>query len=63
MFVQRLGEGYPSERDHFPVIEIQIVQHPRADHAAQEPGEHDYAESELHSPPLANPLTLSRNGA
>ena len=53
MFFHGLAQADRSTRDSFPVIGVEVVEHPRADESAKQPTEQRNAHSEFHWPPLA----------
>src|SRR6185295_4082421 len=46
--VERLDQGDWALGDHVPVVAVEIVEHPRADGAAEQPDEDSYADEQFH---------------
>src|SRR5262249_53722059 len=52
--VDRLDEGDRPLGDLVPVVGVEVVEHPRANRAAEQPEEHSKADEQFHSPrPIA----------
>src|SRR3954451_18312936 len=49
MFLDGLGQSDRPARDRLPVIEVEVVENPRADEPGEQPEEHDNGDDQLHA--------------